>query len=57
MLKPSPDKYTPLAQASIRALAVPSPSVANGKLLLRGRKNIACYDLTTVANSPTAGAR
>lgn len=46
MMKPSPEKRIQLAQASTRSMWVPSPAIADGKLLLRGRKSITCYDLT-----------
>ncbi|MEI7730013.1 MAG: PQQ-binding-like beta-propeller repeat protein [Verrucomicrobiota bacterium] len=45
MLKPSPEKRTELAKANIRVLGCPSPAIADGKLLLRGRKGITCYRL------------
>jgi outer membrane protein assembly factor BamB len=50
MLKPSPEKRIQLGKANARALWVPSPAIADGKLLLRGRKGISCYSLT--ASSP-----
>ena len=50
MIKPSPEKRIQLGQASVRALGVPSPAIADGKLLLRGRKGISCYSLP--ANTP-----
>ncbi len=46
MFKPSPEKCEQLGKASIKALWVPSPAIAEGKLVVRGRKNITCYDLT-----------
>ena len=46
MLKPSPEKRIELARANARALWVPSPAIADGKLLLRGRKGISCYSLS-----------
>jgi outer membrane protein assembly factor BamB len=46
MLKPSPEKRIQLGQGTVRALGVPSPAIADGKLLVRCRKNIACYSLT-----------
>ena len=49
MLKPSPEKRIQLGQASVHALGVPSPAIADGKLLLRGRKGISCYSLTASA--------
>jgi outer membrane protein assembly factor BamB len=45
MLKPSPEKHIQLGKATARALSVPSPAIADGKLVLRGRKNITCYSL------------
>lgn len=55
MLKPSPEKYIPLGQASLRALSVPSPCIADGKLLVRGRKGITCYNL--LADGSSAGGQ
>ena len=46
MLKPSPEKRIQLGLANVRALGVPSPAIADGKLLLRGRKGIICFSLT-----------
>ena len=54
MIKPSPEKRIQLGQASVRALGVPSPAIADGKLLLRGRKGISCYSLPTI--SPAASS-
>jgi len=51
MLKPSPEKYTLLAKANARALSCPSPAIADGKLLVRGRKGITCYELPAGAGS------
>ncbi len=53
MLKPSPEKHIQLGKANARAMWVPSPAIADGKLLLRGRKGITCYSLT--ASAPAAG--
>lgn len=55
MLKPSPEKHTELGKSNARALWIPSPAIADGKLLVRGRKGIICYDLT--ASAPAAGGR
>jgi outer membrane protein assembly factor BamB len=55
MLKPSPEKQIQLGKANARALWCPSPAIADGKLLLRGRKGISCYSLT--ASVLAAGAR
>ena len=49
MLKPSPEKRVQLGLASVRALGVPSPAIAEGKLVVRGRKGISCYSLTAAA--------
>ena len=46
MLKPSAEKYIVLGSANARALWCPSPAIAEGKLVLRGRKGLLCYDLT-----------
>ncbi len=46
MLKPSPEKRIELGKANVRALSVPSPAIADGKILLRGKKSITCYRLT-----------
>ena len=53
MLKPSPEKHIQLGKANARAMWVPSAAIADGKLLLRGRKGIICYGLT--ASGPTVG--
>ena len=45
MLKPSPEKCIQLGKATARALWCPSPAIADGKLLVRGRKGISCYNL------------
>jgi outer membrane protein assembly factor BamB len=49
MLKPSPEKRVQLGKANIRAMWVPSPAIADGRLLVRGRKGIICYSLTASA--------
>jgi outer membrane protein assembly factor BamB len=49
MFKPSPEKYLQLGKANARALGVPSPAIADGKLVLRGRKGILCYNLAADA--------
>lgn len=51
MLKPSPEKHIQLGKATTRAMWVPTPAIADGKLVVRGRKAITCYSLT--ASSPT----
>jgi hypothetical protein len=55
MLKPSPEKRIQLGQASTRAMWVPSPAIAGGKLLVRGRKGITGYNLTASARSSACG--
>jgi outer membrane protein assembly factor BamB len=55
MLKPSPEKWIQLGKANARALSVPSPAVSDGKLVVRGRKGLICYNLTdTKAARPVA---
>ncbi len=49
MLRPSPEKHLQLGKASARALWCPSPAIADGRLLVRGRKGISCYSLTASA--------
>ena len=46
MLKPSPEKRIELGKANTKALWCPSPAIADGKLLVRGRKGITCFSLT-----------
>jgi outer membrane protein assembly factor BamB len=49
MLKPSPEKRIELGKANARAMWVPSPAIADGKLVVRGRKAITCYSLSASA--------
>jgi outer membrane protein assembly factor BamB len=51
MLKPSPENHIELGKATARALSCPSPAVADGRLLIRGRKGVTCYDLAAAAVS------
>jgi outer membrane protein assembly factor BamB len=46
MLAASPAERTELAKATIRALWVPSPTVAGGKVFVRAREGVHAYDLT-----------
>ena len=46
MLAASPADRVELAKATIRALWVPSPTVANGKIFVRAREGVHSYDLT-----------
>jgi outer membrane protein assembly factor BamB len=46
MVKASPDERVELGKAVIKALWVPSPTVADGKLFVRHRHGVFCYDLT-----------
>jgi outer membrane protein assembly factor BamB len=57
MLKPSPEKRIQLGKANVRALWCPSPAIADGKLLLRGRKGISCYSLTAAQASLPGASR
>lgn len=45
MIKSSPGGHVELARATIRALWVPSPSLANGQIFIRHRDAVRCYDL------------
>jgi outer membrane protein assembly factor BamB len=56
MLKPSPEKQIQLGKANARALWCPSPAIADGKLLLRGRKGISCYSLTAGVPAAAVGS-
>jgi len=56
MMKPSAEKRIQLAKANARAMWVPSPAIADGKLVVRGRKNITCYSLTPKASASSATA-
>lgn len=49
MVKPSPEKRIQLGVSPVQNLACPSPAIADGKLLLRGKKGITCYSLTAKA--------
>ena len=54
MVKATPEDRVELAKANIRALWVPSPAVANGRLLIRFRTHVGCFDLTAPSKSPAA---
>jgi hypothetical protein len=45
MSKASADAPTELGKANVRALWVPSPSLADGRLFIRHRDGVRCYDL------------
>lgn len=46
MFKPSPEKRIELGRSNTKAMWVPSPAIADGKVILRGRDGIRCYNLT-----------
>lgn len=46
MLKATPEDRVELGKANVRALWIPSPSIADGKVFLRHRDRVRCYDLT-----------
>lgn len=46
MLKATPQDRVELGKANIRALWIPSPTIAAGKVFLRHRDRVRCYDLT-----------
>ena len=45
MLKPSRESRVQLGKATIRSLWCPSPAVADGKLVVRGKQGVTCYNL------------
>ena len=45
MVKATPEDRVELGKATIRALWVPSPSIGDGKLFVRHRQGVRCYDL------------
>jgi hypothetical protein len=46
MLAASPAERVELAKATIRALWVPSPTIAGGRMFVRAREGVHSYDLT-----------
>ena len=46
MMKATPSDRVELGKANVRALWIPSPSIADGKVFLRHRDRVRCYDLT-----------
>ncbi len=55
MLKASPEERVELGKATVRALWVPSPTIAGGRLLVRTDKGLKCYDLTEGGKLSAAG--
>ncbi|MDD5523087.1 MAG: PQQ-like beta-propeller repeat protein, partial [Kiritimatiellae bacterium] len=51
MFKPSQEKQIQIGKANVRAMWVPSPAIADGKLLMRDRQCIRCYSLTGNAST------
>jgi outer membrane protein assembly factor BamB len=45
MLEASPEAYTELARAKLKALACPTPAVADGRIFLRLSDRLVCFDL------------
>jgi len=45
MVHASPNGYSGIAKPNVRSLWVPSPTIANGNLLVRHRGGLRCYDL------------
>lgn len=54
MLKATPDERIELGKTTVKALWVPSPTVANGRLLVRTQTNLKCYDLTEGQKLPAS---
>lgn len=46
MMKATPTDRVELGKANVRALWIPTPSIADGKVFLRHRDRVRCYDLT-----------
>jgi outer membrane protein assembly factor BamB len=46
MIQATPEKYTRLSQMKVDAAICSSPSFADGKIYLRLRNSVVCYDLT-----------
>jgi outer membrane protein assembly factor BamB len=46
MIAPDPKAYTDLGRAVVRAQWVPSPSIADGKLVLRMKDRVKAWSLT-----------
>ncbi len=46
VLKATPADRVELGKANVRALWIPTPSIADGKVFLRHRDRVRCYDLT-----------
>ena len=46
MISPDPKAYTDLGRALVRAQWVPSPSIADGKLVLRMKDRVKAWSLT-----------
>ena len=47
MMKADPQGRVELAKANIRALWIPCPTVAEGKIYVRAREGVRCYDLSS----------
>jgi outer membrane protein assembly factor BamB len=45
MLKATADERVELGKANVRALWCPSPTISQGKLLVRTKDRVVCYDL------------
>jgi hypothetical protein len=45
MLKATPEKYTPLGLFNPESCPLASPAITGGKMVLRLRDGVACYDL------------
>ncbi len=46
MISTDPKAYTSLGRATVKAQWVPSPSIANGKLILRMKAKVMAWALT-----------
>ena len=55
MHRAAPEKFAKLAQVNLAGLQWSSVAVVDGKLYLRTRNTVACYDLTRLAEEAKPG--
>ena len=56
MLNGTPEKYELLAKSTMLITACSSPAIVDGKLFLRMRYGVSCFDLTQAATTTTTSA-
>lgn len=52
MVKPDPSSYQPLGRAKIEAMWCPTPAPSNGRLIVRRKDRIVCFDLREKTGKP-----